>query len=52
MSRPSAGDRLRRLLALLPWLADHPGSTITEIGERFGIKPETSSSTWRSRTTG
>ncbi len=40
MSRPSAGDRLRRLLALLPWLADHPGSTVTEISERFGIKPE------------
>ena len=40
MSRPSAGDRLRRLLALLPWLADHPGSTITEIGERFGIDPK------------
>lgn len=39
MSRPSAGDRLRRLLALLPWLAAHPGSTITEISERFGIDP-------------
>jgi len=40
VARPSAGDRLRRLLALLPWLADHPGSTVTEISERFGIKPE------------
>jgi proteasome accessory factor C len=39
VSRPSAGDRLRRLLALLPWLADHPGSTVTEISERFGISP-------------
>jgi len=40
MARPSAGDRLRRLLALLPWLADHPGSTVTEISERFGIQPD------------
>lgn len=40
MSRPSAGDRLKRLLALLPWLAAHPGSTVTEISERFGISPQ------------
>jgi proteasome accessory factor C len=39
VSRPSAGDRLKRLLALLPWLAAHPGSTITEISERFGLTP-------------
>jgi proteasome accessory factor C len=38
--RPSAGERLRRLLALLPWLAANPGSTVTEISERFGIAPE------------
>ncbi len=37
MSRPSAGDRLRRLLSLLPWLADHPGTTIGEICDRFGF---------------
>ncbi len=37
MSRPSAGERLRRLLALLPWLAANPGATISEISERFGI---------------
>jgi proteasome accessory factor C len=40
MGRPSAGDRLRRLLAMLPWIAAHPGSTITEIGERFGVTRE------------
>lgn len=40
MSRPSAGDRLRRLLAILPWLAEHPGSTVTEISERFGTDPD------------
>jgi proteasome accessory factor C len=37
MSRPSAGDRLRRLLALLPWLAANDGATVNEISERFGI---------------
>ena len=40
MTRPSAGDRLRRLLSLLPWLADHPGTTIAEICERFGFTEE------------
>ena len=40
MSRPSAGDRLRRLLAILPWLAEHPGSTVDEISERFGTNPK------------
>jgi len=40
VSRPSAGERLKRLLALLPWLAAHPGSTIQEISERFGISPK------------
>jgi proteasome accessory factor C len=40
MGRPSAGERLKRLLALLPWLAAHPGSTIAEISERFGLSPQ------------
>jgi proteasome accessory factor C len=40
VSRPSAGERLKRLLALLPWLAAHSGSTIQEISERFGISPK------------
>ena len=40
MGRPSAGERLKRLLALLPWLAAHPGSTIVEISERFGLSPQ------------
>ena len=40
MSRPSASGRLRRLLALLPWLAEHPGATLTEVGERFGLRPD------------
>jgi proteasome accessory factor C len=40
MARPSAGDRLRRLLAMLPWIAAHPGTPIDEIGERFGVTRE------------
>ena len=40
MTRPSAGTRLRRLLSLLPWLADHPGTTIAEICDRFGFTEE------------
>jgi proteasome accessory factor C len=40
VSRPSAGDRLRRLLAILPWVAEHPGSTVDEISERFGTDPK------------
>lgn len=40
MSRPPAGIRLRRLLALLPWLADHPGATVDEVGERFDVSRE------------
>jgi proteasome accessory factor C len=34
-ARADAGDRLRRLLAILPWLADRGGAPISEIAERF-----------------
>lgn len=37
MSRATAGDRMRRILAIVPWLATHPGVTVEEVGERFGI---------------
>lgn len=37
MPRISASERLRRLLALIPWLADHPGAALEEICERFEI---------------
>jgi proteasome accessory factor C len=37
--RPVAGARLRRILALLPWIADHPGVTIGELAARFGVSP-------------
>lgn len=35
--RPVAGARLRRILALVPWIADHPGVTIDELAARFGV---------------
>lgn len=33
----SAGQRLARMLALVPWLAAHDGVTITEAAEHFGV---------------
>jgi proteasome accessory factor C len=35
--RLSAGDRLRRLLALVPWVAAHDGPTVEEVCRRFGL---------------
>ena len=38
---PTATDRLRRLLALVPWVAAHPdGVPIAEVCARFDIAPE------------
>lgn len=34
------GERLGRLLALVPWLSQHPGVTITEAAEHFGVTAE------------
>lgn len=34
------GDRLARLLALVPWLIQHPGVTITEAADHFAVSPE------------
>ena len=39
MARPEAGERLRRLLALISWLADRGGATLTEIADRFEMPP-------------
>jgi proteasome accessory factor C len=36
MSRPNADDRLRRLLAAVPWIAANDGPTVTEVCARFG----------------
>src|SRR3954469_17690992 len=37
MPRVSADDRLRRLLALVPWVVAHDGPTIEEVCARFGL---------------
>lgn len=39
--REVVGDRLRRLLAVLPWLAAKGGASTAEVAERFGVgEPE------------
>ena len=37
MSRTTAADRARRILAIVPWVAERDGPTLTEISERFGV---------------
>ena len=37
MARPSASDRLRRLLALVPWVVAQNGPTLDEVCSRFGL---------------
>jgi proteasome accessory factor C len=37
MTRVSADERLRRLLALVPWVVAHDGPTIEEVCTRFGL---------------
>lgn len=36
MSRPSAEDRLRRILAVVPWIVAQDGPTLEEVCARFG----------------
>src|SRR3712207_5954129 len=36
MARIAADERLRRLLALVPWVAAHDGPTVEEVCQRFG----------------
>ena len=38
---PNAASRLQRLLALVPWVLDHPEATADEVCERFGMTRET-----------
>jgi predicted DNA-binding transcriptional regulator YafY len=38
--RVTAGDRVRRLLSIVPWIASREGPTIGEICERFGLTPK------------
>ncbi len=40
MSRPRAADRLRRVLAMVPWIAAADGPRIAEVCKRFGITHE------------
>lgn len=35
--RSDAASRLRRLLAVIPWVLAHPGTTLTDIASRFGL---------------
>ena len=37
MARVSASDQLTRLLALPAWVAEHPGVTVAEAAEHFGV---------------
>lgn len=37
MARPGATDRLRRLLALVPWVVARDGPTLEEVCTRFGL---------------
>ena len=40
MPRREAGDRLRRLLAILPWLAGRGPVPIRDVADRFDMRPE------------
>lgn len=37
-SRADAAGRLRRLLAIIPWIVEHQGSSLEEIAARFGLE--------------
>ncbi|MBK9179128.1 MAG: WYL domain-containing protein [Acidimicrobiales bacterium] len=37
---PAAGDRLRRMLAILPWLTERGQASVQEIATRFEVSPE------------
>jgi proteasome accessory factor C len=40
MPRPSADERLRRILAVVPWVAAADGPPVTDVCERFGYDSE------------
>lgn len=39
MSSPRTGQRLSRILSMLPWVIAHDGATVDEVCERFGYTP-------------
>jgi len=36
MTSPRTAKRLNRILAMLPWVIEHPGTPVDEVCERFG----------------
>lgn len=40
MARPSATDRLGRILAIVPWIAEQEAPLISDVCSRFGLTPE------------
>ncbi len=37
MSQTPAGERLRRVLAMVPWIVSNPGVPVAEVAERFNV---------------
>lgn len=40
MARPSATDRLGRILAIVPWIAEQEAPLISDVCARFGLTPD------------
>ena len=41
MSAATASERVERILSVLPWIVEEPGTTVTEVCSRFGLsEPE------------
>ena len=38
MTRTTAGDRLRRVLAVVPWIVANPGQPVVAVAARFGMR--------------
>ena len=37
MSTATASERVERILSILPWIVEVPGTTVTEVCDRFGM---------------
>lgn len=40
MARIAAGDRVQRILAMVPWIVAHDGPTVSEVCARFDLAPK------------
>ncbi len=40
MSRVTAADRMRRVLAIVPWIVANPGQKVADVAGRFGLSEE------------